>query len=129
MKDRVFGTDRFGFAYNTEALEKLLKEEFGTSMRLDSVVTPRCVNCVGLYDCGILWVLFSCRVIVTAVYKKTTMPELHFFNNCFHDEFSTRELLVLFSASCIRYLNFLKNSINRKTFRSDAQTFFRVSFP
>lgn len=33
----------------------------------------------------------TCRVIVTAVYKKTTMPELHFFNNCFHDEFSTRE--------------------------------------
>lgn len=32
------------------------------------------------------------RVIVTAVYKKTTMPELHFFNNCFHDEFSTRKL-------------------------------------
>lgn len=70
MKDRVFGSDRFGFAYNTEALENLLKEEFGTSMRLGSVTTP--------------------KVIVTAVYKKTTMPELHFFNNCFHDEFSTQ---------------------------------------
>ena len=35
--------------------------------------------------------ILSPRVIVTAVHKKTTMPELHFFNNCFHDEFSTRE--------------------------------------
>lgn len=43
MKDRVFGSDRFGFAYNTEALEKLLKEEFGTSMRLGSVTTPKYV--------------------------------------------------------------------------------------
>ena len=35
------------------------------------------------------------RVIVTAVYKKTTIPELHFFNNCFDDDFSTREVVVI----------------------------------
>lgn len=45
MKDRVFGSDRFGFGYNTEALEKLLKDEFGTSMRLDSITTPKYVCC------------------------------------------------------------------------------------
>ncbi len=37
------------------------------------------------------------RVIITAVYKKTTMPELHFFNNCFQDEFSTREETLVFT--------------------------------
>lgn len=64
MKDQVFGTDRFGFAYNTAALEKLLKEEFGTSMRLGDVTTPRCVLnvylMINIYDILItLDILFS----------------------------------------------------------------------
>ena len=41
MKDKVFGSDRLGFAYNTDALEKLLKQEFGTSMKLSDVNFPR----------------------------------------------------------------------------------------
>ena len=41
MKDKVFGSDRFGFAYNTEALEKLLKDEFGSSMKLSDVDFPK----------------------------------------------------------------------------------------
>ena len=28
------------------------------------------------------------RVLVAAVNKSTTNPELHFFNNCFEDDFS-----------------------------------------
>ena len=31
------------------------------------------------------------RVLIGAVCKKTTDPQLHFFNNCFDDEFSTRK--------------------------------------
>ena len=42
-----------------------------------------------------------CRVVITAVYKKTTMPELHFFNNCFQDEFSTREFLLWLMHACM----------------------------
>ena len=50
IKDRVFGSDRFGFAYNTEALEHLLKDEFGTSMRMDSVTTPK--YAIGMNEFG-----------------------------------------------------------------------------
>lgn len=44
LKDKVFGNDRFGFAYDTETLEKILKEQFGTTMTLDSVTTPKYVH-------------------------------------------------------------------------------------
>ena len=30
----------------------------------------------------------NCRVLISAVSKKTTPPTLHFFNNCFDDEYS-----------------------------------------
>jgi len=35
------------------------------------------------------------RVLVAAVNKKTAPPQLHFFNNCFDDEFSNRECRIL----------------------------------
>lgn len=41
MKDKVFGTDRLGFAYNTQALELLLKEEFGTTMIMTDIEFPK----------------------------------------------------------------------------------------
>ena len=41
MKDQVFSNDRFGFGYNTEVLEKLLIEEFGTELRMSDVTFPR----------------------------------------------------------------------------------------
>ncbi len=44
MKDKVFGTVRFGVAYNTEALEQLLKDELGSSTRLSDVEFPKCVS-------------------------------------------------------------------------------------
>ena len=34
-------------------------------------------------------------MLVGAVYKKTVIPELHFFNNCFYDEFSTRKFGII----------------------------------
>ena len=42
-----------------------------------------------------------CRVLVGAVYKRTIIPELHFFNNCFYDEFSTRK-----SSNCYNAHNY-----------------------
>ena len=47
-------------------------------------------------------------MLITAVHKASTQPKLHFFNNCFGDEFSTRErsatlggeAVVLTPASC-----------------------------
>ena len=45
-----------------------------------------------------VWVLaWFCSVLVSAVYKKMAPPQLHFFNNCFGDQFSTREQSVLAS--------------------------------
>ena len=41
MKDRVFGTDRLGFAYNTQALEQLLISEFGTTMIMTDIEFPK----------------------------------------------------------------------------------------
>ena len=35
-----------------------------------------------------------CRVLIAAVNKQTTTPMLHFFNNCFSDEFSERKLMM-----------------------------------
>ena len=42
-----------------------------------------------------LLLCYNCRVLVSAVNKKTSLPELHFFNNCFGDEFSNGELLFI----------------------------------
>lgn len=44
MKDKVFGTERLGFAYNTEALEHLLIQEFGTTMRLTDQEFPKYIE-------------------------------------------------------------------------------------
>lgn len=41
MKDEVFAHDRLGFAYNTDALETILKEEFGTHMTMADVQSPK----------------------------------------------------------------------------------------
>jgi calcium-independent phospholipase A2 len=68
LRDRVFSAGRMGMGYNTESFEKVLKEEFGTEALMCDVSHP--------------------KVLITAVYKKTNQPELHFFNNCFDNEFS-----------------------------------------
>lgn len=41
MKEKVFGSDRFGFAYNTENLEELLKDVFGTTMTMADEELPK----------------------------------------------------------------------------------------
>lgn len=46
----MFGSDRFGFAYNTEALEQLLKQEFGTSMKLGDIDFPKYANNNAYYN-------------------------------------------------------------------------------
>ena len=69
LRHEVFSHSRGGFGYNTEALEKIFKESFGTTLMSD-VQHP--------------------KVLIGAVYKKTTNLQLHFFNNCFDDEFSTQ---------------------------------------
>eukprot|EP00731_Ephydatia_muelleri_P031640 Em0023g147a len=69
LREKVFANPR-GMNYDTEALEELLKENFGTTMCMNDVHHP--------------------KVLIGAVCKKTTDPQLHFFNNCFDDEFSTQ---------------------------------------
>ena len=39
----MFSSDRVGLAYNTEALEKLLKEELGEDMTMSDVKFPKYV--------------------------------------------------------------------------------------
>ena len=41
LKDQVFARDRMGFAYNTDALESILKEEFGEDMVMSDCQFPR----------------------------------------------------------------------------------------
>ena len=41
MKDKVFGSVRFGVAYNTEALEQILKDELGSDTKLSDVEFPK----------------------------------------------------------------------------------------
>ena len=45
MKDDIFGSGRLGCDYNTEELQKLLKEEFGEDMKLSDVEFPRYYSC------------------------------------------------------------------------------------
>ena len=44
LKDHVFAHERLGFAYNTAALEKILKEEFWTEMIMSDVTFPKYVR-------------------------------------------------------------------------------------
>ena len=36
-------------------------------------------------------IVYCCRVLISAVNKATTKPKLHFFNNCFGDEYMDRK--------------------------------------
>ena len=40
----MFAHERLGFAFNTAALEKVLKDEFGTTIKMNDVTYPRCVT-------------------------------------------------------------------------------------
>jgi calcium-independent phospholipase A2 len=66
LKNKVFANARFGVVYSAQELEKILREVFG-DMTMDQVLQP--------------------KVLVAAVDKSTTNPELRFFNNCFGDGF------------------------------------------
>ena len=65
IKEYVFANDRAGFAYNTEALEKLIKEEFGTDMVMQDVLFPRFGICmyVRMYVC-----MYVCMYVHTYYY-------------------------------------------------------------
>ncbi len=41
LKDEVFANPKFGISYNSEALEKLLKETVGTKMRMSDIKHPK----------------------------------------------------------------------------------------
>ncbi len=41
LKDVVFANPKFGILYNSEALEKLLKETVGTTMRMSDITHPK----------------------------------------------------------------------------------------
>lgn len=41
LKEQIFAHDRYGFAYNTAALEEILKEAFGTEVKMSDVTFPR----------------------------------------------------------------------------------------
>ena len=43
LKEQIFASPRFGFAYNTEALESLLKETLGSEIRMCDVREPKLV--------------------------------------------------------------------------------------
>ena len=43
MKDEIFGNARAGIAFNTEALEKILKDEMG-DCSMNDIKYPRCVD-------------------------------------------------------------------------------------
>ena len=47
--------------------------------------------CVGIVYTMSCIIIVDYRVLITAVYKKMSQPELHFFNNCFEDELSKRK--------------------------------------
>lgn len=79
LKEQIFASPRFGFAYNTEALESLLKETLGSEIRMCDVKEPKLAYC----DFYMNYCYSTHRVLVAAVYKKTTKLELKFFNNCF----------------------------------------------
>ena len=60
-----------GVAYDTNALEDILKNEMGTELKMSDVQHP--------------------KVLISAVDKSTTQLRLRFFNNVFNDEYSKRE--------------------------------------
>lgn len=41
MKEDIFAKSGFGFAYNTEALENILKEIFGTKTVMSDIREPK----------------------------------------------------------------------------------------
>ena len=41
LKDAVFGKQTLGVSYNTDALERLLKEAFGMEIRMSDVKYPK----------------------------------------------------------------------------------------
>jgi len=97
LKDEVFGKSRASVAYNTEALERILKKELG-DQRMSDVKYPRYI----MMHHFITWLVIVCtwneifkqfitftfRVLIPAVRKDFINLKLHFFNNCFGDEFS-----------------------------------------
>ena len=44
LKDEVFARDRMGFAYNTDALESILKEGLGEDTLMSDCQFPRCTS-------------------------------------------------------------------------------------
>ena len=68
----MFAHERLGFAYNTAALEKVLKDEFGTEMTMKKVSYPRCVCvcvcvCVSVCVCVRAYVCVCVRMCVCFV--------------------------------------------------------------
>ena len=55
------------------------------------------------------------RVLITAVEKKTTQPKLHFFNNCFGDELSTRKFCVSKSILTLNSCTTIKSIVSLVT--------------
>ena len=41
LKDEVFASPKFGVVFNTEALERLLKEILGVTMKMGDVTHPK----------------------------------------------------------------------------------------
>lgn len=100
MKDEVFGKS-VGFSYDTDALERILKEELGEDICMNDVTYPRYKT---LFVClsrtytnmTVHMCAYACnRVLIPAVKKEFINLKLHFFNNCFNDEYSTRKLDVV----------------------------------
>ena len=52
---------------------------------------------VGYYVINVSNVMYFCRVLISAVSKATTKPKLHFFNNCFGDEYMDRKSIIQYN--------------------------------
>lgn len=105
MKDRIFSKSRLGFGFNTEALEEILQDYLDPDIKMTDVTHPKYVTlvlffvplslphtvCTSPSQCFSF--LFVHRVLISAVNKATTNLELHFFNNCFGDEYMDCESL------------------------------------
>ena len=99
VKNRVFAKARFGVVFSAQAMEEILKEMLG-DIRMFDVQKPKYVLRSGpiyreldtyIHSANLIPYLPINRVLIAAVNKSTTNPELHFFNNCFGDEFSERK--------------------------------------
>ncbi|XP_064383275.1 85/88 kDa calcium-independent phospholipase A2-like [Halichondria panicea] len=94
LKDKVFSSKKGFGGYNTKVLEELLQEVLGTEQRMCDRRHP--------------------KVLITAVDKSNTPMNIHYFNNCFDDQFSTQPVwkVARYSSAAPLYFSELDNYVD-----------------